>query len=164
MPQISQILETYASQIFWMLITFGLIYFLIGRGMLPKIEATVDARDKKIAEDLAAAERAKAEAEAMEGDWQVKLNETRGGAQAEAAKAKAKAAKDAEARIARADAEVAAKLATAEKSIAKARAKAMDSLDKVAADATADIVAKVSGVKVTEAQVAKAVKAAMANG
>ena len=38
MPQISQILETYASQFFWLLIVFGLIYFTIGHGMLPKIE------------------------------------------------------------------------------------------------------------------------------
>ena len=57
MPQISQILETYASQFFWLLIVFGLIYFTIGKGMLPKIEANMDARDRKIADDLAAAER-----------------------------------------------------------------------------------------------------------
>lgn len=164
MPQIAQILETYASQIFWLLLTFGLVYFVIGRGMVPKVEATVDARDKKIAEDLAAAERARHEAEGLEGAWQADLAETRGAAQVEAAKAKAKAAKDAEARVAKADAEVGAKLSEAEAKIAKARAKAMASLDIVAADAAADIVAKVSGIKVTDVQAAKAVKAVMANG
>ena len=55
MPQISQILATYASQFFWLLIVFGLIYFVIGRGILPRVDATVDARDAKIAGDLAAA-------------------------------------------------------------------------------------------------------------
>ena len=34
MPQIAQILETYASQIFWLLIVFGLLYFGIAKGML----------------------------------------------------------------------------------------------------------------------------------
>ena len=63
MPQINQILETYASQFFWLLIVFGLIYFTIGHGMLPKIEASMDARDRKIADDLAAAERARTEAD-----------------------------------------------------------------------------------------------------
>ena len=63
MPQIAQILETYASQFFWLLIVFGLIYFTIGQGMLPKIEANMEARDRKIADDLAAAERARAEAD-----------------------------------------------------------------------------------------------------
>jgi F-type H+-transporting ATPase subunit b len=164
MPQIAQILETYASQIFWLLIVFGLIYFVIGQGMLPKIEATVDARERKIADDLAAAETARHEAEGLEGAWQAELAETRGGAQAEAAKAKAKAAKDGEARLAKADAEIAAKLATAEAGIAKARSKALASLESIAADAASDIVAKVSGLKVTEAQAAKAVKTVLAHG
>ena len=44
MPQISQIAATYASQIFWLLITFGILYFGIGKMMVPKVMATVDAR------------------------------------------------------------------------------------------------------------------------
>ncbi len=56
MPQISQISEIFASQLFWLIVSFGLIYLVVGRGMLPKIEATVDQRDRRISEDLAAAE------------------------------------------------------------------------------------------------------------
>jgi F-type H+-transporting ATPase subunit b len=164
MPQIAQILETYASQVFWMLITFGVIYFMIGRGMLPKIDATVDARDRKIADDLAAAERAKADSEGMEEAWQAELQSTRAAAQVEAAKAKAKAANDGQGRIAKADAELAAKVAAAEKSIAKARSKALGNLESIATDAAADLVAKVSGAKVTSVQAAKAVKAVMSHG
>ena len=37
MPQIQQLAATYASQIFWLLITFGLLYFGIARTMLPKV-------------------------------------------------------------------------------------------------------------------------------
>ena len=39
MPQISQFAESWyaASQIFWVLLTFGFVFFVIGRGMLPKI-------------------------------------------------------------------------------------------------------------------------------
>ncbi len=164
MPQISQILETYASQFFWLLIVFGLLYFGIGRAMLPRIEATVDARDAKIAGDLAAAEKARAEAVDLEGAWQAELTQTRSAAQAEAQKAKAKAQKDAEGRLAKADAEIAEKSAKAEASIAKARKTALAGIDAVAADAAQDIVAKVSGIKVTPAQAAQAVKTVLANG
>jgi hypothetical protein len=66
MPQIAQISEIFASQFFWLAIFFGLIYLTVGRGMLPKIEATIDARDAKIAEDLAEAERARARADEIE--------------------------------------------------------------------------------------------------
>jgi F-type H+-transporting ATPase subunit b len=93
MPQISQILETYASQFFWLLIVFGLIYFTIGHGMLPKIEASMDARDRKIADDLAAAERARAEADNLGDSGAADLTAARTEAQAKSSAAKAKAAK-----------------------------------------------------------------------
>lgn len=164
MPQIAQILETYASQAFWLLIVFALIYFGIGRAMLPKIEATVDARDRKISDDLAAAERARAAAGDLEAAWQADLAKTRADAQAEAAKAKAKAQKDAENRLAKADAEIAAKLAEAEGGIARARAQALGTLETVAADAAVEIVAKVSGGRVSPGQAGAAVKQVIANG
>jgi F-type H+-transporting ATPase subunit b len=164
MPQISQILETYASQFFWLLIVFGLIYFTIGRGILPKIEANMDARDRKIADDLAAAERARTEADNLEDGGSAQIAEARAAAQARANEAKAKAARDAEARLAVADTEVAAKTATAEADLAKARTAAMASIEAVAAEAAADIVAKVSGARVTAAQAATAVKMVLSNG
>jgi F-type H+-transporting ATPase subunit b len=164
MPQIAQILETYASQFFWLLVTFALIYFVIGMGMLPKIDANIEARDRKIADDLAAAERARAEAHGLESGGSDALNAARSDAQAQAATAKAKAAKDAEVRVAKADAEISAKLSVAEAGLAKARAKAMDGIEALAAEAASDIVAKVSGAKISAAQAATAVKAALSNG
>lgn len=164
MPQISQILDTYASQFFWLLIVFGLIYFTIGRGMLPKVSATMDARDRKIADDLAAAEHARAEANNLGDSGDADLAKARADAQSKAAEAKAKAAKDAESRLAKADAEINEKLAAAEADLAKARANALAGIESVAAEAAADIVAKVSGAKVTAAQAATAVKAVMSNG
>ena len=53
MPQIAQLTADnwyLASQLFWLLVVFAGIYAVIGRGMLPKIEATVDARDRKVAD------------------------------------------------------------------------------------------------------------------
>ena len=45
MPQIAQLPDIFWSQLFWLAIVFGILFFVIGRGMLPKIQATVDARD-----------------------------------------------------------------------------------------------------------------------
>ncbi len=164
MPQISQILDTYASQFFWLLIVFGLVYFTIGRGMLPKVEATMDARNRKIADDLAAAERARAEADNLGDSGAADLTAARTEAQAKSTAAKAEAAKDADARLAKADAEISAKIATAEADLAKATANALAGIETVAAEAAADIVAKVSGAKVTPTQAATAVKAVMSHG
>jgi F-type H+-transporting ATPase subunit b len=164
MPQIAQILETYASQFFWLLLVFAFLYFAIGRGMVSKIDANVDARDKKIADDLVAAERARAEADHLVSGGDDALNAARSEAQAKAATAKAKGAKDAADRLAKADAEISAKLAVAEAGLNKARSKAMDGIEKVVAEAASDIVAKVSGAKISAAQIASATKAVLANG
>lgn len=163
MPQFDQILATYSSQIFWMLIVFGLIFFTVGYGMLPKIEANVDARDRKIAADLAAAQKARDEADGLSSGTDAELTTARAAAQAKAAEAKTKASKDTEARMAKAKADVDAKLAAAEMDLSKAKAKAMDSIESLAAEAAADIVAKVSGAAVTKPQAASAVKAALSN-
>ena len=56
------------------------------------------------------------------------------------------------------------KLAAAEAALAEARKGAMAGIEKVAAEAAQDIVAKVSGAKVTAAKAGSAVKAVFANG
>src|SRR3546814_2548724 len=66
MPQISQLAATYSSQIFWLLLIFGFVFFAIGLGMFPKVESTVDARDKRISDDLEAAKAASARADRSE--------------------------------------------------------------------------------------------------
>ena len=62
-----------------------------------------------------------------------------------------------------ADAEVAAKLAGAEAALGAARKDALANLETVAAEAAQDIVARVSGGKVTAAKAKSAVKAVFAN-
>ena len=59
MPQISQLAATYASQIFWLLLTFGLVFLVVGRGMLPRVQRTIADRDSTIQGDLTAAAAAR---------------------------------------------------------------------------------------------------------
>jgi F-type H+-transporting ATPase subunit b len=49
MPQIAQLGEFYSSQIFWLLIFFGITFFVVGRGMVPKVMDTVASRDNTTA-------------------------------------------------------------------------------------------------------------------
>ena len=92
MPQIAQLAETYSSQIFWLLVIFGFVFFVIGKGMVPKVMGTVELRDKQIGSDLAAAEAARNHANAEEEAWRKRENENRAQAQALIVKAKTEAA------------------------------------------------------------------------
>ncbi len=164
MPQIAQLALVYQSQWFWLLLVLGAIYFLVGRGIVPKVEATVEDRDARIAADLAEAERLQGEAARVEEAWRKRINEGHADAQALIATAKAKADADAAKRVAKADAELAAKADTAAGELDQARRSALAEIEALAVELTQEIVAKVAGGKVTEAKARKAVVEALNHG
>ena len=164
MPQLTQLGDVAFSQWFWLALVLAVLFFGVGRGMLPKIEATVDDRDKRIADDLAAAERARAAADATEEQWRAKMTAAQADAHQSAVAAKAKSAEEAAKRLAKADAVVADKLGAAEAALNSARTKALASIESVASEAARDIVAKVSGAKVSAADADGAVKGVLARG
>ncbi len=164
MPQIAQLAETYSSQIFWLLIVFGLVFFVIGRGMVPKVMDTVGQRDSQIAADLAAAQAARDAADEQEAAWRARENANRSAAQGLVAEAKAKAAGASEVRLKAAQSAIDTMSAEAEARIETARSQAAGEIEAVAAEAAQDIAARLAGVKVTKTAAAAAVKKAMAHG
>jgi len=161
MPQLAQLGLVYQSQWFWLLLTLGAIYLFVGRGIVPKVEATVDARDARIASDLAEAERLRGEAEAKEEAWRKQMNDAHAEAQAASAAAKAASARDAEVRVKAADAEIAAKVEAAAASLAEARKGALAEIEGVSVEAARDIVAKLTGAAVSEDAARAAVAGAL---
>ncbi|HKT14935.1 MAG TPA: ATPase [Allosphingosinicella sp.] len=161
MPQIQQLPFIYASQIFWLLLVFGTIFFVIGRGMLPKIQATVEARTRRIADDLAGAERARGEAAAVEAAYRARIEESRIEAHRVTETSKRETGRDAEARIKAADAEIRAHSQAAEAEIRAAFDKAMRDVEKAASEIAQDMVAKLAGVTVGKDRAAEAVKATL---
>lgn len=164
MPQIAQLPEIWSSQLFWLLVIFGLVYFVIGRGMVPKVMDTVGLRDKQIADDLAAAQAARDSADEQEEAWRKRENANREAAQALVNDAKAKAARSTETKLAKVQAAIDAQLEEAEMSIAASRAEAAAEIEGVAAEAAQDIAKRLANVSVTKTVAKSAVKKAMANG
>ena len=164
MPQIAQLAATYSSQIFWLLIIFGLVFFVIGKGMVPKVMDTVALRDKQIADDLAGAEAARAQADAEEEAWRQRESANRAQAQSVIAAAKADAAIASEKKLSAAQATIDAKLAEAEAQIEAARSSALAEIEGVAAEAAQDIVQRLAGVTVTQDVSSAAVRKALAHG
>ena len=164
MPRIDQLAETFSSQAFWLLVFFGISFFVVGRGMVPKVSGTMERRSKQIADDIAAAQAARDQADQEEEAWRVRENENRARAQALIAEAKAEAAAKSEKKIAAAQKRLDKKLEEADQELAAARAQAMGEIEAVATDAAQDIVARIAGITVTKPAAGKAVKEAMAHG
>ena len=145
MPQIEQLASTYVSQAFWLLIVFGLLYFVIARGMLPKVGRVIDSRQARITSDLAAAQTARDQAVAAQAGWEASLARAHEQARATLADLTGKAQSEQQARLAAADAELGSKLSKAEQELAQARTKALGEIDTVAAEAAAQIVERLTG-------------------
>ena len=161
MPQLAQLGLVYQSQWFWLLLVLGAIYLFVGRGIVPTVEQTVDARDAKIAADLGAAETLRAEADRIEEAWRTRINEAHAQAMTQTAAAKAKAEAAGASRVAKADAELATTADAAAAALSTARQSALTEIEAVAADAARDIFAKLSGSSVTAAEAKKAVAGVM---
>jgi F-type H+-transporting ATPase subunit b len=164
MPQINQLADVAYSQFFWLLLVLAIIYFGIGRAMLPKIQSTVDARDSRIAEDLAGAQRARAEADETEEAYRVRMDESRAEALRVTQAAKQATAKEAEERIRKADAKIGKKADAAEAKLRAATEAALADIETVAAEAAGEMVSKLAGLSVSRERAAQAVKAALTHG
>jgi len=57
MPQLNP--EFWVSQIFWLIITFGILYVVLSKLILPKISANLETRKSQILENIEAAEKTK---------------------------------------------------------------------------------------------------------
>lgn len=161
MPQINQLPDIFFSQLFWLLVVFGIIYFWIGRGMVPKIQSVVEDRDRKIADDLAAAQRAREQAEAAEEAYRERIDASRSEAMKVAQEAKHRAALDTEKKLRAVDEKIGKKVAEAEAKIRAAAEAARRELEPVAAEAASQLVSKLTGQKVAAKDAEPAVKAVL---
>ena len=59
MPQLNP--EFWISQIFWLTITFGILYIVLSKFILPKISANLEIRKSQILENIEAAEKGRKE-------------------------------------------------------------------------------------------------------
>ncbi|WP_299652350.1 F0F1 ATP synthase subunit B' [uncultured Tateyamaria sp.] len=143
MPQLNP--DYFANQIFWLIITLLVIYFVLSRVALPRIAAILAERQGTITNDIAAAEDLKAKAEAAEAAYDKALADARAEAQRISGETKAAIQADLDVAIEKADAEIAAKASESEKAIADIRAGAHDAIKEVAKDAAKDIVALMGG-------------------
>ena len=156
MPQFD-FAHVFWPQLIWLLACFAVLYFGVVQLTLPRLGRVVDARESRIAADLAAARAAKADADDHHSRYQVELNRAREKARGDIAEAKLAAARAREGRLAQAHEETEALIHAAEGRIGKAVTVAEAGLAALIADNAGAIVTRVTG----KAPAAATVKAAV---
>jgi len=150
--------ETFGPQLFWLAITFGVLFVVMKRLALPRIASIIEARAGRIKGDLAEAEGLRVESEAALAAYEKALADARARAQTLANETHQRLAAQAEENRKALEARLNARLAEAEKSIAATKQAAMANVRGIAADAASAIVERLIG----SAPAAKAVDDAVA--
>jgi F-type H+-transporting ATPase subunit b len=163
MPQLDFDNPLMMSKLVWLLIIFGLLYYVLKTYALPGVASVLDARSARIDADLNAARDAQAASDAAMAE----LRATTSAARAEAQAAVAQALAEAQATAARQAEEInhrlAAQVSAAEAQVRTARDGAMASLREVATDTTQAMLARLN-INATGQDVAAAVDRVQAAG
>lgn len=152
--------SNFASQLFWLAISFGIFYWLVKNVLAPRIASTLETRQDRIAQDLAKAREMRDDADAAVAAYEQELATARTNAQEIAGKARDKAKAEAEEIRKATEADLADKIAAAETQIAQTRDKAMGEVGAIAEETTVTILEELFGTKPTKAELEKAISGA----
>lgn len=75
LPQLDP--SNFSSQIFWLLVAFGIMYFVFSRRILPEMSSVIESRHEHIQSDLDTAEELKREAEEVQAAYEKILDDAR---------------------------------------------------------------------------------------
>lgn len=152
--------KSFPSQIFWLVITMALLFVVLWRFAGPRIKGTLSQRRDLIHKEIETAQENKRKAEQATVAYETPLFEARERAKAINNQYRDKAAADV--KKAEADADASAEKATteAEARLAKIRAEAKSHIVDAAKDATVEIVSRLIGERISDADATAAVRAA----
>ena len=154
----------FASNLFWLAITFAALYWLMSKVALPRLGSILEERAETIGRDLDQATEMQAKAEDMAQAYEKALAEARKNAQGIAQTAREAGAKASDAQRHATEAELAAKLAQAEATIAKTKTEAMGNVRGLGSDIAVAIVAKLTGQAPSASEASAAVDQALTQG
>ena len=155
MPQLEP--WSYASQIFWLILTFVTLYIVLSKVVVPRITSVLEARQEKIEDDLGRAERLRVEAEQVLAEYNKALEGARSDAQGLLRQSAEEMAAHAANRNEAIGAELATRNREAEARIADARREALDNIKPAAAEVATAALTKLVGSAPAQDQVARAI-------
>lgn len=155
MPQLDP--SVFIPQIFWLFVVFSVLYIFIARSAAPKIADVLKKRQDTISDDLANAEALQAKAEQARAVYEKSQADARSNAAALVLEKREELKKQAEAEYQKLSEALGEEADEAAKRIDAAKDKALSEVRGVANDVCAEIVAKISGLKLGGDTVSKVV-------
>ncbi|MBV8764705.1 MAG: F0F1 ATP synthase subunit B' [Hyphomicrobiales bacterium] len=152
--------EQFPSQLLWLAITFGAIYLFVSKVFIKRVGGTIAERAGRIARDLDAAAAAKVRADEATAAHAKAVEQAREKAQGIARETRDAMNATSETRRKAVEADLAAKLAGADKEIAARKLAAMANVHAIAQETAAAIVARLTGQPASPAELSTALSTA----
>ena len=151
MPQLNP--EFWISQIFWLTLTFGILYVVLSKLILPKISANLELRKSQIQENIEAAEKQRESSESKLKQYDEIILKSKLEAKNIFKTVREKALKDINAKKEILDKQIDEEIINAEKEIDSLRKGASEKINKIAIETSSDLIKKLIGTEVNNSSI-----------
>jgi len=156
MPQLD---PTYwASQAFWLILVFSILYLSISKIYLPKIKKNLDDRENKIKEDLDEANKLKLLSEKKLKDYEQMLENSKKEVSKILLESKNKLNKDIKSKKEIMEKEIELEIHNAQKEILNLKKNSISSINNISEEIASNIIEKISGDKLNNSSIKAAVE------
>ena len=151
MPQLNP--EFWISQIFWLTLTFGVLYIVLSKLILPKISANLELRKSQIQENIEAAEKQRESSESKIKEYDEIILKSKLEAKNIFKEAREKVLKDINQKKEVLDKQINEEIKKAEQEIAKLKKESPDKINKIAIETSSVLVKKLIGADVNNSSI-----------
>jgi F-type H+-transporting ATPase subunit b len=156
MPQLNP--EFWISQIFWLTITFGILYITLSKLILPRVSANLEARKSQILENIESAEKQRKDSEEKIKEYDKIINDSKIEAKNYFNQAREKILKDINLKKEILDQEINKEIDKAETEIKNLMDKAPEKVNKIAIETSAELIQQLIGVGVNNSSISAIVE------
>jgi len=156
MPQLDP--KYWASQAFWLILIFSILYISIAKFYLPKIKKNLDDRESKIKEDLDEANKLKNLSEKKLEEYNIILENSKKKVKKILLESKNTLNKDIQNKKNSMEKEIENEISKAQKEILELKKSSISSINNISQEITSNIIEKMSGDKLNESSVKAAVE------
>ena len=151
MPQLDP--EFWISQIFWLTLTFGILFITLSKFILPKISENLELRKSQIQENIEAAEKQRESSESKLKEYDEIILKSKVEAKNIFKNTREKIIKDINSKKEILDKQIDEEIINAEKEIEKLKKGASGKINKIAIDTSSDLVKKLIGTEVNNSSI-----------
>ena len=151
MPQLNP--EFWISQIFWLTLTFGILYVVLSKLILPKISNNLESRKSQILENIEAAEKQREDSEAKLEEYEEIVSKSKLEAKNIFGQSREKVLKDISAKREVLDKQIDEEISKAEQEINTLRESAPDKINMIAIETSSELIQKLIGAEVNNSSI-----------